>query len=161
MPLTAGDLISGSEDGLVKVWNAHTLQLEGNMAGHRASVHAIVAAGQGVAFSGSEDLTVRRWDTYTLMCTHVVMGHTSCVCALHVAGQFLYSGSWNGTVRVWSAADLQFLEVRVRACMMLTVLQTTPSSVASFHTLSRLKSSIDHSRMNGMYGNTRNIDTFV
>jgi F-box/WD-40 domain protein 7 len=114
-PLTAGDLISGSKDGLVKIWNVHTLQLEGSMAGHSACVHAIFAAGQGIAFSGSEDLTIRRWDTYALTCTHVVMGHASCVCALHVAGLFLYSGSWNGTVRVWSAADLQFLEVRIAA----------------------------------------------
>ena len=57
-----------------------------------------------IVLSGSDDSSVRAWDARTLKCLKVCSGHTDNVRVLALDSRFLYSGSWDKTIRCW---DLQ------------------------------------------------------
>ena len=45
------------------------------------------------------------WDTVTGNCNHVLQGHTNLITCVAVWGQYLLSGSWDNTVKVWRMDD--------------------------------------------------------
>lgn len=52
------------------------------------------------------------WDVRTLQCLKTLEGHEDNVRVLAVGRGFLFSGSWDKTVRVWSADTLECVKVR-------------------------------------------------
>jgi WD40 repeat protein len=106
-------VVSGSDDGTVRVWDAATGTLVGGpFTGHTAGVYAVALGqvdGHAVVVSGSEDATVRVWDAATGTPVGAPFtGHTGWVRAVAL-GQIdgravIVSGSYDGTVRVWDAA---------------------------------------------------------
>lgn len=63
--------------------------------------------------SGSDDKTIKIWDFQTAACTRTLVGHTQYVMTLKVkgkrksdrlvnsSGNYLFSGSWDKTIRQW------------------------------------------------------------
>jgi len=132
----AGGLIfSGSYDGAVRAWDARAPAGPGGgpacaavLTGHASAVRALAAAaptagdgGGSLVFSGSDDATIRAWDVRGLRCVATLAGHDDNVRVLAAspAGRpgaspsaaggsrsFLFSGSWDRTIRAWRCDTL-------------------------------------------------------
>jgi WD40 repeat protein len=63
------------------------------------------------------------WSTSSLQRVKTLQGHTDAVRALAVSNGKLFSGSYDGTVRVW---DVSTLQVGRRLLHARRLLQTTP-----------------------------------
>ncbi|KAF3447034.1 hypothetical protein FNV43_RR12214 [Rhamnella rubrinervis] len=70
-----------------------------------SGIHALSSSGNGYVYTGSGDKSIKAWllQDGTLSCT--MNGHKSVVSTLAVCNEILYSGSWDGTVRLWSLID--------------------------------------------------------
>ena len=111
----AGDrevIVSGSDDGTMRVWDAVTGAPAGEpQAGHDGPVRAVAIGRAGdreVILSGSDDGTVRVWDAVTgAPAGEPLTGHHNWVSAVAIgrAGDrdIIVSGSDDKTVRVWDA----------------------------------------------------------
>src|SRR5260370_2192001 len=99
-------IASGSWDGTVQVWSAHTGFLLTTYKGHKNVVSALAWSpdGQYIA-SASCDGTVRVWEAFTGALQVLYLGHSDAVSALAWSpdGQYIASGSWDHTVQVWNA----------------------------------------------------------
>lgn len=105
-----GTIITGSDDGLVKVWEGRTGKLAMTLSGHQGGVWALRKVGHTLV-SGSTDRTLMIWDATTGRCLHVLAGHTSTVRCVEIVGRWVVSGSRDGTLRVWDAASGECLHV--------------------------------------------------
>lgn len=101
--LPDGRLVSGQDDGSIRVWT-----LDGGAAelleGHTDWVRVLLALPDGRVASGSDDGSVRVWTLDgSAPKMQVLKGHASVVTALTVLpGGQLVSGSLDGSVRVWT-----------------------------------------------------------
>ncbi|WOH02200.1 hypothetical protein DCAR_0521589 [Daucus carota subsp. sativus] len=70
-----------------------------------SGIHALTVSGSGYFYTGNGDRSIKAWSmqNYTLACT--LTGHKSVVSTLAVCHGVLYSGSWDGTVRLWCLSD--------------------------------------------------------
>jgi WD40 repeat protein len=101
-------VVSGSDDGTVRLWDAATGALQLTLEGHSNRVITSVAFspdGKLVA-SGSADGTVRLWDAATGALQLTLAGHSNYVTSVAFSpdGKLVVSGSHDGTVRLWDAA---------------------------------------------------------
>ena len=106
-------IVSGSEDGTVRVWDAAAGQPRGDpLTGHTGWVNAVAIGRIGdrdVIVSGGSDRTVRVWDAAAGQPRgDPLTGHTGWVNAVAIGRigdrDVIVSGSEDGTVRVWDAA---------------------------------------------------------
>ncbi|MEM1256243.1 MAG: hypothetical protein AAGI69_27720 [Cyanobacteria bacterium P01_H01_bin.21] len=102
-------IISGSEDGTVRLWNTITGEPIGPpLQGHEGTVRSVAISrdGQRIVSGGSDD-TVRLWDAATgEPIGSPLQGHEGTVRSVAISrdGQRIVSGSEDGTVRLWDAA---------------------------------------------------------
>ncbi|PKK54866.1 hypothetical protein CI102_432, partial [Trichoderma harzianum] len=100
-----GDTIaSGSEDGLICLWEGKTGILRREIRGHEDFIRCINFSQDSKALvSTSDDETVRVWDAYDENRSLTLRGHESWVrCAIFSPdGQFVVSCSDDRTLRVW------------------------------------------------------------
>ena len=105
-------IVSGSQDRMVKVWEAQTGQELLTLNGHTNTVTSVAFSpdGQRIA-SGSDDRAVKVWDVQTGQETRSLQGHTSAVTSVAFSpdGQRIASGSKDATVKVWDAQTGQEL----------------------------------------------------
>ena len=106
------DIVSGSQDNTIRVWNATTAQC---VAGpfQVYTTHVICVAYSSdwrhIA-SGSQDNIIRVWNATTGQCVAgPFQGHTDWVTsvAYSSSGIHIVSGSWDNTIRVWNATTGQ------------------------------------------------------
>ncbi|QYT03728.1 WD_REPEATS_REGION domain-containing protein [Trichoderma simmonsii] len=100
-----GDTIaSGSEDGLICLWEGKTGILRREVHGHEDFIRCInFSQDSKVLVSTSDDETVRVWDAYDESKSLTLRGHESWVrCAIFSPdGRFVVSCSDDRTLRVW------------------------------------------------------------
>ncbi|KAL7792822.1 hypothetical protein V8C43DRAFT_322159 [Trichoderma afarasin] len=100
-----GDTIaSGSEDGLICLWEGKTGILRREVSGHEDFIRCINFSQDSKALvSTSDDETIRVWDAYDESKSLTLRGHESWVrCAIFSPdGQFVVSCSDDRTLRVW------------------------------------------------------------
>jgi WD40 repeat protein len=95
-----GRLISGSSDGLIKVWDINTGRCINTITGHSNSATSLVVH-DGRLISGSGDNTIKVWDINTGRCINTITGHNYFVSSLVVHDGRLISGSGDNTVKMW------------------------------------------------------------
>jgi len=106
-------IVSGSDDGTVKVWEMESGRLLRSLEGHTGGVNAVVVSPDGrTIVSGSRDSTVKVWDAESGLLMRTLEGHTGEVWVVAVSpdGLFIISSSDDHTLRAW---DLESGESRV------------------------------------------------
>ena len=100
-------VISGSEDGTLRVWDLATGQQIATLQGHAGWVHACAVTPDGRrVVSGSSDRTLKVWDLATGHEVATLQGHAGWVhaCAVTPEGRRVVSGSGDQTLKVWDLA---------------------------------------------------------
>ena len=77
------NIVSGSRDGTLRVWDLTRGVCVHTLVGHSASVRCVVYDGRR-AVSGASDYLVKIWDVETETCVHTLTGHTNYVFSLKV-----------------------------------------------------------------------------
>lgn len=104
--------ISGDNGGGICIWGISIpfgeepiKKLDAEKDWRYSGIHALTVSGSGYFYTGNGDRSIKAWSmqNYTLSCT--LTGHKSVVSTLAVCNGVLYSGSWDGTVRLWCLSD--------------------------------------------------------
>ncbi|KAK6603633.1 Vegetative incompatibility protein HET-E-1-like protein 15 [Botrytis cinerea] len=97
-------IVSGSWDDTVKLWDTMTGAILYTLKGHTEYVTSVAFSPDGKQIvSGSWDKTVKLWDTITGAMFHTLDGHTSFVTSVAFSpdGKLIVSGSSDDTVKLW------------------------------------------------------------
>jgi len=104
-----GQLISGSVDHTIKIWNLKTGQLIRTLIGHTAGVAGMTIL-DGQLISGSWDGTIKTWDSNTGQELQTLIGHQEpIICMTTLNGQ-LISGSEDTTIKIWDLKTGQLIQ---------------------------------------------------
>ncbi|CAL9555069.1 hypothetical protein SUDANB132_04517 [Streptomyces sp. enrichment culture] len=100
--------VSGSTDGLVRVWDLRTGELGSVLVGHQGAINAVACTtvnGVSVALSGGDDYTVRVWDLSTGESLAVLSAQGGAVnglaCAVVNQVPVAVVGGGDASVRLW------------------------------------------------------------
>jgi WD40 repeat protein len=97
-------IVSASEDGTLKVWDAVTGADLLTLFGHTGEASACAFSPDGrFIVSGSYDETLKVWEAATGAEVHTLSGHTTMVnsCAFSPDGKWIVSASYDDTLKVW------------------------------------------------------------
>lgn len=97
-------VVTASDDGTAKLWNAETGECEKTLRGHEGPVNAATFAPDGrFVATASEDKTARLWTSATGKCWRTLSGHKDTVNAVCFSpdGKQLVSTSHDTTAKVW------------------------------------------------------------
>jgi WD40 repeat protein len=112
--LPEGLVVSGSYEGVLRVWDVESGQALQVLEGHPSGVTALAVLEGRRVVSASNDGTLRVWDLESGKTIQVLEGHSSRVDAVAVLdSRRVVSGSFDRTLRVWdweSGKTLQVLE---------------------------------------------------
>ena len=100
-------VLSGSSDHTVKLWDAATGELVRTFVGHVREITSVAFSPAGrQVLSGSNDGTMKLWDATTGTVVHTFEGHSDMVFSVAFSpdGRQVLSGSSDKTVRLWDAA---------------------------------------------------------
>ncbi|KAK2076200.1 hypothetical protein QBZ16_001132 [Prototheca wickerhamii] len=137
-------IVSGSRDASVRIWSVDSAQEVGPpLLGHKYQVTAVAVlpasssarATQPLVVSASLDATLRVWDT-TGACLRVLTGHTGPVLACLAVGETVWSGSGDGTIRVWdpdSGECLRILQAHGDSVRGLTLTSDGQTVISASH----------------------------
>ncbi|KAE9400694.1 WD40 repeat-like protein [Gymnopus androsaceus JB14] len=107
-------IISGSKDKTVRLWDAATGQELHVFEGHERLIPSVAFAPSGTRIvSGSADKTVRMWDLGSKGVLRVLRGHKNSICSVAYSpdSKEIVSGSSDHTIRVWDVETGQVLHV--------------------------------------------------
>ncbi|MEH2050257.1 MAG: hypothetical protein V7K70_11120, partial [Nostoc sp.] len=98
-------VISGSDDKTLKLWNLETGENERTFHGHGDTVNAVALTPNGKQMiSGSNDNTLKLWNLKTGECERTFQGHSSWVRAVAFTSddKQVISASGDGTLKLWN-----------------------------------------------------------
>ncbi|KAH8823647.1 mycorrhiza-induced WD40-repeat domain protein [Flagelloscypha sp. PMI_526] len=99
-------IVSGSDDGIVRILNAVSGEVENVLTGHSDGVESVAfSSDDSYIVSGSEDGTVRIWNAISGELENILTGHSDRVTSVAISsdGSHIVSGSHDRTVRIWNA----------------------------------------------------------
>lgn len=70
-----------------------------------SGIHALCFSKNGYVYTGSGDKSIKAWLLQDGLLACTMNGHKSVVSTLTICDEVLYSGSWDGTIRLWSLGD--------------------------------------------------------
>lgn len=97
-------LVSGGEDGVVRLWDLPSRRLLHQWRGHTGWVYATAISADGsLVASAGEDAAIRLWNANTGGAVGILAGHGKRIRALAFssAGRTLVSGGEDGHIHVW------------------------------------------------------------
>ena len=109
--LPNGQVVSGSEDGSIRIWDANSGECTALLKGHSSWVSCIAALPHNQIVSGSNDSCLRIWEVLSGNCLLTLSGHTAGIlCVATLPDGRVISGSDDNTLRVWDSATGQCLQ---------------------------------------------------
>lgn len=109
-------LITGSDDGLVLLWDADSGAVVQRLEGHSAAVHSVAFSPDGTeALSGANDDTIIHWDLQSGTMIQTLVGHRGDVSSIHFTPDGQYAVSSEDTAAapsdliVWELATGQMV----------------------------------------------------
>jgi WD40 repeat protein len=104
--LTDGRLVSGSGDGVLRLWDMSSGTCMSTLTGHMGMVGCVLQLTDGRLVSGSFDRTLKLWDVSSGACQSTLRGHKGYVrCVLQLSDGRLVSGSSDETLRLWDVSS--------------------------------------------------------
>ncbi|MDD4446482.1 MAG: TIR domain-containing protein [Methanothrix sp.] len=100
-------IISGSDDGTLKIWDMATGKCRATLEGHADYVRAVAVTPDGrTVISGSSDKTLKIWNMATGKCRATLEGHAGSVYGVAITpdGRTVISGSLDKTLKIWDLA---------------------------------------------------------
>lgn len=87
-------VVSGSEDGTVKVWDHESGEYMRTLKGHTNTVNAVAFCPKGTHLaSSSTDLSIKLWDFTTFSCLRTLRGHDHTISAVRFLPSLEYGGA--------------------------------------------------------------------
>ena len=105
-----GNLVSGSADKLIKIWNKITFNLVITLVGHDSFINSIVSMNPNLLLSTSNDNTIKIWNTDTGNLIETCKGHSDIVNNVVVLDNDISSfasSSNDYTIKIWNKSDFQ------------------------------------------------------
>eukprot|EP00898_Chlorokybus_atmophyticus_P002237 jgi/Chlat1/3013/Chrsp201S03269 len=99
-------LVSGGEDGVVKVWNTETGLLVSDLLAHREEVTAL-AIRDNVLYSGGSDGIVHVWSITTYTALTNFTAHVERINAMALYNSYLLTASDAPIIKAWRLPDMQ------------------------------------------------------
>ena len=103
-------IVSGSNDSSLQLWDASTGFELKKLKGHTGSVNSVAFSNDGrLIVSGSFDKSVRVWNASTGREMKKLMGHVAAVNSVMFSSDdaWIVSGSDDNSVRVWNLTDVE------------------------------------------------------
>ena len=97
-------VVSGSGDNTLRVWDTETGRCLSILKGHTALVSSVsLTPDSQRVVTGSWDNTLRIWDFKTGQCLNIMKGHTDKINSINLTpdGHLIVSGSDDATLRIW------------------------------------------------------------
>jgi WD40 repeat protein len=107
-------VVTGSDDGTARLWNAHTGEAGPVLKGHESSVNFVDFSSDGTRIAtASSDATVRLWDAHSGSRQPVLRGHGDSINTVHFShdGKWLVTASDDRTARIWDAESATTVRV--------------------------------------------------
>ncbi|RNA13295.1 CMT1A duplicated region transcript 1 isoform X1 [Brachionus plicatilis] len=110
-------IISASTTGEIISWNLKSQKREAhpslmlNFQGHSRAVNGLEKFGKSSFLSCSDDMTICFWKVDCFSAKQIMMGHEAKVTCLKKSENNFFSGSYDGTVRMWSVANAKCLKI--------------------------------------------------
>ncbi len=98
-------VISGSQDGTIKIWNLNSGNLICTISAHDDSVHTIATTADGLyVISGSHDTTIKIWNLKTGQLVRTLRGHFGSVNTVILTpdGSKIISASSDSSLKIWN-----------------------------------------------------------
>lgn len=89
-----------AEDGKLKVYNHHTLELVQEVDAHEYAITDVITLGASL-FTASVDATVKVWDSATLTLRNTSNPHEDSIRKMATNGVFVFAGDDKGDVRLY------------------------------------------------------------
>ncbi|CAN1839811.1 Zinc finger CCCH domain-containing protein 48 [Linum perenne] len=112
--ITEGDWLYAGLPSMVKAWHIHS-GVEYTLTGPSGQVYAL-EVGMGVLFAAAQDGVIWGWKTTTneqgnlFQPAAKLIGHTSAAVSLRFGAGRVFSGSMDGTIKVWDGSTFQCIE---------------------------------------------------
>jgi len=106
-------VLTGSDDGTARLWEASSRQLLQKLEGHTGSVRSVAFSPDGRwVLTGSSDSAARLWEASSGRLLQTLEGHTSSVSSVAFSpdGRWVLTGSNDSTARLWEATSGQLLQ---------------------------------------------------
>ncbi|GBU26853.1 hypothetical protein R84B8_00368 [Treponema sp. R8-4-B8] len=97
-------VVSGSDDGTIKLWDLVTSREIRTLSGHSSAVESVMFSPDSkTVVSGSSDNTIKLWDAVTGREIRTLSGHSRFVefVVFSPDGKNVVSGSWDETIKLW------------------------------------------------------------
>jgi WD40 repeat protein len=101
---------TGSDRGVIKLWDVETGRRLASLKGHTATIWSIAFSADGLTLAtGSDDCTVKLWDVGIGQERMTLKGHTSSIASVLFSpdDKTLATASGDGTVKLWHVANDQ------------------------------------------------------
>ena len=111
-----GELISGSDDGTVRLWNVPEARQIRRFNGGSGQITSVsVSPDDRLLVAGSSDDTLKLWEIDTEQLLTTFEGHEDLIWTVSFSpdGQTIASGSEDRTVRLWNASDGSLIDTLV------------------------------------------------